>query len=115
MANESTCPVGPPPGTRTPAARGGPPDRTATALRACTGPDLHDPGLLARLSTVTCPVLVIRDADDTVVTPAFGRAYAAAFPSGRFALVPGAGHLPLREEPEAVSTTLDRFLAGPAA
>ncbi|CAL9529619.1 alpha/beta fold hydrolase [Streptomyces sp. enrichment culture] len=108
-------PSGPPPGTRSPAAGGGPSARTLTALRAYTGPDLHDPGLLARLSAVTCPVLVIWGADDTVVTPDFGRAYAAAFPTGRFELIPGAGHLPVREEPEAVFAALDRFLAEPAA
>ncbi|GAA2580921.1 MULTISPECIES: alpha/beta fold hydrolase [Streptomyces] len=107
-------PSGPPPGIRTPAARGGPPARMPTTLRAYTGPDLHDPGLLALLSAVTCPVLVIWGADDTVVTPDFGRAYAAAFPSGRFQLIPGAGHLPIREEPGAVFTALDRFLTEPA-
>ncbi|MFF7552301.1 alpha/beta fold hydrolase [Streptomyces olivaceus] len=110
-----TLPSGPPSGTRTPAARSGPPARMAAALRAYTGPDMHDPGLLARLPAVTFPVLVIWGADDTVVTPDFGRAYAAAFPSGRFELIPGAGHQPIREEPEAVFTALDRFLAEPAA
>jgi pimeloyl-ACP methyl ester carboxylesterase len=58
---------------------------------------------------------VIWGANDTVVTPDFGRAYAAAFPHAQFELIPGAGHLPIREEPEAVFTALDHFLAMPAA
>lgn len=95
-------------------ARSGPPVQMLAALHAYTGPDMHDPSLLPRLSAVTCPVLVIWGADDTIVTPDFGRAYATAFPRGRFEPIPGAGHLPIREEPEAVFTALDRFLAGPA-
>ncbi|MDI6520374.1 alpha/beta hydrolase [Streptomyces coelicoflavus] len=110
-----TVPGGPPtprpsdPAARPP-ARGGPPARTAAALRAYAGPDMQDPGLLPRLGKLALPVLVIWGRDDTVVTPAYGRAYADAFPRSRFALVPGAGHLPLREEPEAVLALLDDFL-----
>jgi pimeloyl-ACP methyl ester carboxylesterase len=60
---------------------------------------------------------VLWGANDTVVGPDFGRAYAAAFPHVRFELIPGAGHLPIREEPEAVFALLDSFLTpqGPAA
>ncbi|MFH8403830.1 alpha/beta fold hydrolase [Streptomyces sp. NPDC018019] len=110
-----TVPAGPPvpepaPPTGGPAPRGGPAQSMA-ALRAYTGPAMADAGLLPRFSTVTCPVLVIWGGNDTVVTPDFGRAYAAAFPDVRFALIPGAGHLPIREEPEAVFTVLDSFLA----
>lgn len=90
---------------------GGPGARTMATMRAYTGPDLQDPDLLPRLGAVALPVLVLWGGDDTVVTPDFGRAYAAAFPHARFELVPGAGHLPLREEPEAVFTHLDAFLA----
>ncbi|NEB10310.1 alpha/beta hydrolase [Streptomyces coelicoflavus] len=110
-----TAPGGPPsprpsdPAAR-PSARGGPPAQTAAALRAYAGPDMQDPGLLPRLGELALPVLVIWGGNDTVVTPAYGRAYADAFPRSRFALVPGAGHLPLREEPEAVLALLDDFL-----
>ncbi|MET8764032.1 alpha/beta hydrolase [Lentzea sp. NPDC004782] len=107
-----TVPAGPPAA----APQGGPSARSMAVMRAYTGPAMGDAGLLPRLSTVTCPVLVLWGADDTVVTPEFGRAYAAAFPHARFELIPGAGHAPVREEPEAVFTALDSFLtsAGPA-
>ncbi|MFI6442835.1 alpha/beta fold hydrolase [Streptomyces sp. NPDC050759] len=111
-----TVPAGPPaPGPAflagAPAPRGGPSAQSMAALRAYAGPAMADAGLLPRLFTVTCPVLVIWGGNDTVVTPDFGRAYAAAFPHVRFELVPGGGHLPTREEPAAVFTILDSFLA----
>ena len=98
--------------TRPPEAapHGGPSAQAMAAMRTYAGPAMGDAGLLPRLSTVTCPVLVLWGADDTVVTPEFGRAYAAAFPHARFELIPGAGHVPIREEPEAVFTLLDAFL-----
>ncbi|MEU6974191.1 alpha/beta hydrolase [Kitasatospora aureofaciens] len=101
-----TVPAGPP----APAPQGGPSAQAMAALRAYAGPTMADADLLPRLSTVTCPVLVLWGADDTVVTPDFGRAYAAAFPHARFELVPGAGHQPIREKPETVFTRLDSFL-----
>ncbi|MFI1753519.1 alpha/beta fold hydrolase [Streptomyces sp. NPDC020571] len=103
-----TAPTGPPP--QEPAPTGGPSPRSMAALRTYAGPAMSDAGLLPRFSAVTCPVLVIWGGDDTVVTPDFGRAYAAAFPQARFELVEGAGHLPLREKPEAVFALLDSFL-----
>ncbi|MGP2437899.1 alpha/beta fold hydrolase [Streptomyces sp. JW3] len=111
-----TMPAGPPPTARvpvtgpSPAPRRGPSPSSMAALRAYAGPAMADPGLLARLPSVTCPVLVLWGGDDTVVSPDFGRAYAAAFPHARFELIPDAGHQPLRERPEAVHAALDSFL-----
>ncbi|MFJ6070980.1 alpha/beta fold hydrolase [Streptomyces sp. NPDC093065] len=109
-----TAPTGPPPSGPAaaggPAPRGGPSPQSTAALRAYAGATMADAGLLPRLAAVTCPVLVIWGDEDTVVTPDFGRAYAAAFPDARFASIPGAGHLPLRERPKAVFTLLDSFL-----
>ncbi|MFC9931816.1 alpha/beta fold hydrolase [Streptomyces sp. NPDC127190] len=104
-----TMPTGPP-APATAAPQGGPSAQAMSAMRAYAGPTMADAGMLPRLSTVTCPVLVIWGADDAVVTPDFGRAYAAAFPHVRFELIPGAGHLPIREKPETVFTHLDSFL-----
>ncbi|MEU2779034.1 alpha/beta hydrolase [Streptomyces sp. NPDC007162] len=101
-----TVPAGPP----VPAPQEGPSAQSMAAMRAYAGPAMGDAGMLSRLSTVTCPVLVIWGADDTVVTPGFGRAYAGGFPHARFELIPSAGHLPIREKPEAVFTHLDSFL-----
>ncbi|WP_411129119.1 alpha/beta fold hydrolase [Streptomyces sp. x-19] len=106
-----TVPAGPPaPAAAGSAPQGGPFAQSMAAMRAYAGPGMGDAGMLPRLSTVTCPVLVIWGADDAVVTPDFGRAYAAAFPHARFELIPGAGHLPIREKPETVFPHLDSFL-----
>ncbi|MFF0630126.1 alpha/beta fold hydrolase [Streptomyces sp. NPDC004296] len=102
-----TVPAGPP----APAAGGPAPSaQSRAAMRAYAGPALADPGMLPRLSTATCPVLVMWGADDAIVTPDFGRAYAAAFPQARFELIPCAGHLPIREKPGTVFAHLDSFL-----
>ncbi|MEU4656019.1 alpha/beta hydrolase [Streptomyces sp. NPDC023723] len=112
-----TMPAGPPPTAPVPTAgpsptlRRGPSPTSMAALRAYAGPTMADPGLLARLPSVTCPVLVLWGEVDTVVGPGFGRAYAAAFPHARFELIADAGHQPLRERPEAVYAALDSFLA----
>lgn len=44
---------------------------------------------------------------DRVVTPAYGAAYAAAFGNARFEVIPGAGHLPQIEQPEATLALID--------
>jgi pimeloyl-ACP methyl ester carboxylesterase len=56
------------------------------------------------------PLLVLRgEVSDLVSTEAFERMRAAA-PNAQFAVVPGVGHAPMLDEPEALAAT-DRFLA----
>jgi pimeloyl-ACP methyl ester carboxylesterase len=69
------------------------------------------PKLLRRVSEVTVPVLAIWGDGDRIVTPGYGRALAAAFPNGRFALVARAGHLPQIEQPETTFALVDEFAA----
>ncbi|MEU5313296.1 alpha/beta hydrolase [Streptomyces sp. NPDC021562] len=63
-----------------PAPQGGPSAQSMADMRTYAGPTTAGAGMLPRFSIATCPVLVIWGADDAVVTPDFGRAYAAAFP-----------------------------------
>lgn len=91
---------------------GGPPqdldDRQALALArseeafALYGwrPYMHDPGLGRWLERVRLPVRVIWGAQDGVVAPDYGRAYAGLFANAEFHLVEAAGHYPTRERPE---------------
>lgn len=81
-----------------------------TELTAYTGEHLGDPKLLRRLARVTIPAELIWGEDDPVVPPAFGKAYAAAFADGRFRTIPGVGHLPAVEAPEATFALIDEFL-----
>ncbi|GHD42732.1 alpha/beta fold hydrolase [Streptomyces galbus] len=75
------------------------------------GPAMSDPTLRARLAAVTVPTLVLWGESDRIVTPAYGRAYAASFPQARFEVVAEAGHLPHLEQPEHTFALLDAFAA----
>jgi pimeloyl-ACP methyl ester carboxylesterase len=79
------------------------------------GGDMTDPELLGRLSAVTLPTLVVWGASDGVVSPEYGRAYAAAIPGARFALLRDTGHLPQIEDPEALLALVREFAAACAA
>jgi len=79
-------------------------------LRALAGdPYMHDPALLARIHAVRIPTLVLWGAADGIATPAYGRAYAAAFADARFETIDRAGHLPHVEQPEATFAIIDDF------
>ncbi|MGW5690117.1 alpha/beta fold hydrolase [Streptomyces asiaticus] len=120
----STPPPGPPPGEGSGPGEGpgpgqgsgastprrGPSPAALQALAAYAGPTKSDPKLLHRLARVTVPALAVWGENDTVVPPDYGRAYAAAIPGARFELIPGAGHLPTREAPEATFAAIDAFL-----
>jgi pimeloyl-ACP methyl ester carboxylesterase len=94
-----------------PQGRGpGPAQGAAAALRAYAGPDLNDPKLLIRLARVRVPVLVLWGENDVIVPPDFGRAYAEALPDARFELIPGAGHVPMREAPDMTYELIRSFL-----
>lgn len=82
----------------------------ARAMAAIAGATMSDPTLFARLSAVTAPALVVWGASDRVVTPAYGRALAAAIPDARFAQIEEAGHLPHLEAGAATFEVIDRFL-----
>lgn len=88
----------------------GPTQADQALLVSYTGPAMHDPGLRQRLAAVTVPVLVVWGEDDPVLAPSYGEAYATAYPAGRFALVPGAGHLPSEEAPDATFAAVEHFL-----
>ncbi len=60
-------------------------------------PYMHDPGLPRWLRRARVPALVLWGAADGVVSPAYGKAYAALLPDARFETIPGAAHYPTRE------------------
>jgi len=72
------------------------------ALGVYGGEAMGDPGLAARLAGIAVPTRVIWGEADRIVTPAYGKEFAAAIPGATFSLVPRAGHLPQLENPEAV-------------
>jgi len=56
------------------------------------------------------PTLVLVGEQDEMTPPAGHEALAAAIPGAKLAVIPGAGHLPPLETPEAVTHVLAAFL-----
>ncbi|NMO49873.1 alpha/beta fold hydrolase [Actinoplanes sp. TBRC 11911] len=88
------------------------PPASLTALQAYTGGVYDDPTLLDRLQPLTTPTLLVWGENDPAINVDFGRRYAAALPGARFEVIPGAGHVPMRDAPEATFAVLDGFLKG---
>jgi pimeloyl-ACP methyl ester carboxylesterase len=84
-------------------------DREATALYGWK-PYMHNPALTHWLHRVTVPGLVLWGAEDGIVAPSYGERLAAALPSARFEVIPGAAHYPQIEHPEAVADHIARFV-----
>ncbi len=102
---------------RAPSPKGLPEDQLMFMARSreSTGryawsPYMHDPKLKGRLHRVNVPALVLWGAADRVVTPDYGRAFAAAIPGARFELIEGAGHLPHLEQPEKFARAVTAFV-----
>ncbi len=76
------------------------------ALQVYGGLTMADPELTARLAGISVPTLVVWGEADRMVTPAYGKQYAAAIPGADFRLLPDTGHLPQVETPEALLTLL---------
>jgi pimeloyl-ACP methyl ester carboxylesterase len=74
---------------------------------------LPDKGLSKRLYRVKAPTLLVWGAQDKLVDPAYGPAFAAAIAGARLEVVDGAGHLPNLEQPEQTIDLITEFLAAP--
>ncbi len=78
--------------------------------RYAWSPYMHNPKLKGRLHRIRVPALVLWGAADRVVTPEYGRAYAAALPIARFETIEGAGHFPHLEQPVAFARAVTKFM-----
>jgi pimeloyl-ACP methyl ester carboxylesterase len=79
------------------------------ALAVYAGTSMNDPRLQQRLSTLEMPTLVLWGDSDRIVDVDYGRAFAAAIPTGRFQLLEDTGHMPQMETPDQ---TLEAIWAG---
>lgn len=82
-----------------------------SCARLCWEPYMHNPRLRRRLHRVTPPTLFVWGEKDGIVTPDYGRAYAAGVAGSKFALIADAGHMPHIEQTEAFFAAVDPFLA----
>lgn len=75
---------------------------------------LGRPEVATLLPQIACPTLVMTGALDTWSPPAQHEAIAAAIPDSQLVIVPGAGHMVLREAPAEVNQAIARWLQMPA-
>jgi pimeloyl-ACP methyl ester carboxylesterase len=73
-------------------------------------PYMHNPRLKRWLARIAVPTLVLWGAQDGVVAPSYGRAYAALIPGARFEAIGEAGHHPEIEQPQAFAQRVLAFL-----
>jgi pimeloyl-ACP methyl ester carboxylesterase len=71
---------------------------------------MYNPKLRGWLGRISVPTLVLWGESDGLVTPAYGRAYAAEIPGARFETIPGAGHYPHVEQPETFAARVVDFV-----
>jgi pimeloyl-ACP methyl ester carboxylesterase len=76
-------------------------------------PYLYNPQLTRWLARISLPTLVLWGASDRIVTPAYGRAYAALIPGARFEVIDSAGHHPEIEQAAAFAERVVAFLEAP--
>lgn len=77
-------------------------NREAAAVYAWS-PYMHDPKLKGRLHRIRIPTLVLWGTADRLLAESYGRAFCAAIPGAAFDSLPGAGHFPHVEKPQAVA------------
>lgn len=73
-------------------------------------PYMHNPVLRRWLHRIDVPAAVIWGEEDRMVTPDYGRSWAAALPDARFELVSGAGHYPGIEQPRELARRIAQCL-----
>jgi pimeloyl-ACP methyl ester carboxylesterase len=74
-------------------------------------PHMYNPQLKHWLRRIAVPTLVLWGAGDGIVTPDYGRRYAALIPGARFDVIDAAGHHPELEQPHAFAARVAGFLA----
>lgn len=73
-------------------------------------PYMHNPKLRRRLRRIDVPTLVLWGANDGLVKPEYGRAYAESIPGARFEMIERAGHSPQLEQPKEFAERVVRFV-----
>ena len=71
---------------------------------------LRDTDLRGEIAGIAQPALVVSGERDTLAFPGAGRCLADHLPNARFALIPGAAHVPFLSHADAFGAALDGFL-----
>ncbi len=73
---------------------------------------MHNPGLARWLHRIDMPTLVMWGAQDGIVTPDYGRAYAERIDGAVFETIADAGHYPQLEQAGVSASAIRAFIAG---
>ena len=73
-------------------------------------PHMYNPQLKQWLRRISVPTQVLWGASDGIVSPDYGRGYAALIPGARFVQIDAAGHHPELERPQEFAEQIARFL-----
>ena len=73
--------------------------------------NFDDVSILESLGAVRCPSLVVAGEYDFICGPAWNRPIAAAIPGARYVEIPGAGHMPQWEQPDAFKSALAGWMS----
>jgi pimeloyl-ACP methyl ester carboxylesterase len=79
--------------------------------RMAWAPRLHDPHLAKWLHRLRLPALVLWGEADRVLPPVLAARWAELLPQARLRLLPGCGHWPDLEQPEAFCAAVEEFIA----
>ena len=74
-------------------------------------PYMHNPKLKHRLHTIDCQTLLIRGAQDGLVSKDYAAAYASLIPGAKLVTIDGAGHSPQIEQADRFIAEIERFTA----
>lgn len=74
-------------------------------------PYMHNPKLKHRLHTIDCPTLLIRGAQDGLVSKDYAAAYAGLIPGAQLVDMEDAGHSPQIEQADRFVAEIERFTA----
>lgn len=85
-----------------------PGNRQATARRATLPRDMT---IAERAREITAPTLVLFGDEDRIINPSAATSFGERIKGAKIVLLPGIGHLPMEEAPEATATAITDFLA----
>jgi len=71
---------------------------------------IPDRGLVRRLPLINAPTLVVTGESDRLISAPYGEAFASKIPGARLVSIPGAGHVPMAEQPDAFFAQVGPFL-----
>jgi pimeloyl-ACP methyl ester carboxylesterase len=83
---------------------------STTVARLAWQPYFHNPKLPARLARINVPTLILWGASDRLIPVEHGRRYQELIPGAELHLIPEAGHVVFREQPERAAQAILDFL-----